>query len=393
MKANVLQLYLSVAMQLVQQYMDSAATPKAGGISPLHLFLKNYFKQHSKYGKRDRNAISEMVYAYFRVGHTYPKTKIEDRILLGSYLCAADNSSIHYLLAQMKISPYEPQHIVEKRVELAKQMFPGFDPASFFPFETALSKGVSKEQYFHSFLQKPCTFIRIAENKNKVLSDLEKNGIEYEEVEDRQSALKILSSKNLSDLDTWKKGWFEVQDLSSQQTADFMHPKKGDHWWDVCAASGGKSLLLLNKEKTIYILASDVRSNILENYKERIKRSMFLNFETRVLDASQEISLDRSFDGILCDVPCSGSGTWQRSPENLHFFKPEDLERYAALQKKILHTALQHIKPGKPLLYITCSAFQQENEANIRSTNHTAAQLINNLDKGADCMFISEIKG
>jgi 16S rRNA (cytosine967-C5)-methyltransferase len=388
MKENVLQLYLTIAIQLVQQYTHSAAQK----FTPLHLFLKSYFKQHSKYGKRDRNAISEMVYAYFRVGHSYPKNKIEERILLGCYLCAGDNSSVHYLLAQLRISPYEPQPAVSKRIELAKQMFLGFDPVSFFPFDVELSNGVTKEQYFHSFLQKPCTFIRIAENRHKVVSDLEKGGIEYEEVEGSESALKILSSKNLSDLDTWKKGWFEVQDLSSQQTAGFMHPRKGDRWWDVCAASGGKSLLLLSKEKDIYILASDVRSNILGNYKERIKRYNFLNFETRVLDASQEIDLNRTFDGILCDVPCSGSGTWQRSPENLYFFTKEELERYATLQQKILQTALQRIKPGKTVLYITCSAFRQENEANILSTDHSSAQLINNLDKGADCMFISEVK-
>ncbi|MCD6066550.1 MAG: tRNA/rRNA cytosine-C5-methylase [Bacteroidetes bacterium] len=389
MKENVLKLYLSIAIQLVQQYTQEASQK----FTPLHLYLKSYFKQYSKYGKRDRNAISELVYAYFRAGHTFPKTKIEERIVLGSYLCANTKESIHYFLAQLQLNSYEPEVNVSKRVEQAKKMFSGFDPASFLPFEIELSTSLSKEDYFHSFLQKASTFIRIAENRHKVLQDLEKNGIEFEPVETNELALKILSTKNLSDLETWKKGYFEVQDLSSQETARFLHPKKGDQWWDVCAASGGKSLLLLSKEKNIYILASDVRKNILENYKERIKRNNFLNFETQVLDASQSFELDKQFDGIICDAPCSGSGTWHRSPENLYFFTQENLLHYSTLQKKILENTLKYIKPGKNLIYITCSAFKEENENVLEAIapNPKSARLINNSDQGADCMFVSEI--
>ena len=385
MKENVIKSYFNTAIELIRQYSDEASQK----FTPLNLFLKAYFKKHSKYGKRDRNAISELIYAYFRVGNTFSKSAIEDRILLGSVLCATEESGIHYFFTKSKLSEYEVEADVKKRIQAAQKHFSSFDPDSFFPFPVEFSDGISREQYFHSFLQKPSTFIRVIKNqKEKVIHDLQKNEIAFEEVTTHENALKINSSKNLNDLDSWKKGMFEIQDLSSQQTVNFLHPKQNDEWWDVCAASGGKSLLLLSKEKNIFIQASDVRKNILENYKERVKRTGFLNFKTEIIDASERVDLNKKFDGIICDVPCSGSGTWHRTPENLFFFTEDTLKHYCSLQKRILENAVGSIKPGKPFIYITCSAFKMENEGNMPASS-VSHEVINNLDKGADCMFIA----
>lgn len=385
MKENVINLYLSTSIQLIEQYIAEANK----SFVPLNQYLKNFFKKNSKYGKRDRNNISELVYAYFRTGNTFPSSKIEERITLGAFLCNTVPDNIFHFLCENKLDSYSPEQDVKKRIKDASKYFPDFRPEHFFPFDIDLSEGVNREAYFHSFLQRPSTFIRVsASMKEKVIHDLQKNEIIFEEVESNGNALKIISNKNLSDLDSWKKGHFEVQDLSSQETANYFYPKSNDQWWDVCAASGGKSLLLLSRERNIYVFATDVRKNILENYKERIKRNNFLNFETRVLDASVETIPDKKFDGIICDAPCSGSGTWHRTPENLFFFTPQLLEHYSVLQKNIVKNALELVKPGKPFIYITCSVFKKENEDNMpaQSGSH---QLINNFDKGADCMFVA----
>ncbi|MDP2388237.1 MAG: RsmB/NOP family class I SAM-dependent RNA methyltransferase [Bacteroidota bacterium] len=389
MKENVVNLYLNTSIQLVEQYIEEANKK----FVPLNAFLKGFFKKHSKYGKRDRNNVSELVYAYFRVGNTFPKDKIEERITLGAFLCNSGSDNILYFLCENKLDSYVPKKEVKDRIKDAAKHFKDFKAKNFFPFDIELSDGLSKEEYFHSFLQKPSTFIRMWGNmRERVIHDLQKNEIAFEEVVSNENALRINSSKNLSDLDSWKKGYFEVQDLSSQQTAEFLHPKANDQWWDVCAASGGKSLLLLSKEKNIYIFASDVRKHILENYKERIKRTNFLNFETKIIDLadseSYKDSINKKFDGIICDAPCSGSGTWHRTPENLFFFTPEKLEYYCDLQNQIVKNTLEYIKPGKPFIYITCSVFKKENEGEMpaQSSSH---QLINNFDKEADCMFIA----
>ena len=73
----------------------------------------------------------------------------------------------------------------------------------------------------------------------------------------------------------------------------------------------------------------------------------------------------RTFDLVLADVPCSGSGTWARIPEQVSFFTPSRLETYGSLQRQILDQLVQQVVPGGNLLYVTCSVFQQENEDQV----------------------------
>ncbi len=65
---------------------------------------------------------------------------------------------------------------------------------------------------------------------------------------------------------------------------------------------------------------------------------------------------------IIADVPCTGSGTWARTPEQLLYFRKEQIEKYTSLQKKILQNVIPHLKKGGHLLYVTCSVFKKENE-------------------------------
>ncbi|HUQ97763.1 MAG TPA: hypothetical protein VM010_08860, partial [Chitinophagaceae bacterium] len=71
----------------------------------------------------------------------------------------------------------------------------------------------------------------------------------------------------------------------------------------------------------------------------------------------------KKFDLIICDAPCSGSGTWGRTPEQLHYFTSDKIETYAQMQKDILQNVSKYLKTGGLLLYSTCSVFEKENEA------------------------------
>ena len=75
-----------------------------------------------------------------------------------------------------------------------------------------------------------------------------------------------------------------------------------------------------------------------------------------------DFAFDKTFDVILCDAPCSGSGTWSRTPEQLFYFEEEKIHYYSNLQKKIAETASWLLKPGGYFLYSTCSVFRAENE-------------------------------
>ncbi len=136
--------------------------------------------------------------------------------------------------------------------------------------------------------------------------------------------------------------------------------------WDCCAAPGGKTLILAARLPEAEILASDVSARRLQQMQSRFQTGTRpAQVRTAVLDAAALAPSDTlgKFDLILCDVPCSGTGTLARNPEIRHRLRAEDLPRQAQRQRAILTNALQHLAPGGRLVYSTCSLEPEENEA------------------------------
>ena len=148
--------------------------------------------------------------------------------------------------------------------------------------------------------------------------------------------------------------------------------------WDCCAAPGGKTLMLARRLGVAEILASDVSAKRLALMSARLRRYGYAEgVRTVVADASGSVNaaisakvnsvkndagLEGMFDLILCDVPCSGTGTLARNPEIRHRLRPEEFERQAVRQCAILAGALARLAPGGRLVYSTCSLEQEENE-------------------------------
>ena len=101
---------------------------------------------------------------------------------------------------------------------------------------------------------------------------------------------------------------------------------------------------------------------------------------------------------IICDAPCTGSGTWSRTPEQLSFFNLNDLEKYSGIQKRIAGNVVPHLKKDGIFVYITCSVFKEENEAVagfIRDTLHLNLlhqEILKGFDWRADNMFVAVFK-
>jgi 16S rRNA (cytosine967-C5)-methyltransferase len=191
-----------------------------------------------------------------------------------------------------------------------------------------------------------------------------------------------------------------VQDYSSQRIAEFLqfkiqNSKLKTTLWDCCAASGGKSILASDTLKNIQLTVSDVRPAILRNLEERFERAGIKNYESAVADLTNPaFTIHHSpFNIILCDTPCSGSGTWGRTPEQLYFFTGEKISEYAVLQKKIIKNIIPEIADNGYLLYITCSVFRKENEEMVSFIQQNSAlelvkmELLKGYDKKADSMF------
>ena len=111
------------------------------------------------------------------------------------------------------------------------------------------------------------TYRKVAETPFKHLKITGGNitNIAFEQSNGQPHALSVSQRTKLDSLKSFNKGHFEIQDISSQQTGNFFKPQPNEHWYDCCAASGGKSLLLHSIEPSIHITVSDKRNSILEN--------------------------------------------------------------------------------------------------------------------------------
>jgi 16S rRNA (cytosine967-C5)-methyltransferase len=139
--------------------------------------------------------------------------------------------------------------------------------------------------------------------------------------------------------------------------------KRAPQIWDCCAAPGGKTLLLARRRDGAEMLATDGSAKRLAQMKARLKQYSYADrVRCEVLDATANRNADAKFDLILCDVPCSGTGTLARNPEIRHLLRAEDLQRQSTRQRAILSSALRHLAPGGRLVYSTCSLEPEENE-------------------------------
>ncbi|QGZ95516.1 RsmB/NOP family class I SAM-dependent RNA methyltransferase [Terricaulis silvestris] len=161
------------------------------------------------------------------------------------------------------------------------------------------------------------------------------------------------------------KGWFEVQDEGSQLAALLSGAEPGMQVADVCAGGGGKTLalaaLMQNKGQ---IFAHDVDGRRLAPLKERLDRAGVRNAQIRAPMRTKDAleDLRERMDVVFVDAPCTGSGTWRRSPDSKWRLRPNALLKRRDEQQQALAMAAPLVKPGGRLMYVTCSVLPEENE-------------------------------
>lgn len=368
-------------MRYIWQHIEDIIKSYDGSL-PLSHFLRKYYKQFPKLGSRDRKMLSEMTYSWYRCGKTIDKSlTLDEQITTAIRLCKTENKHLLRLTVDVQVNT--------DSVDMSKT----------FPYEVEISEGIDKHAWLQSMLTQPDLFIRIRKNKERLLEIIEEHGVAYKEITDNCIAL-----PNGTKIDQWLPEFaYVVQDASSQETGSYFQPQPYEQWWDCCSGAGGKSLLLKDKEPLVDITASDTRKTILKNLKDRFRTHSHILPKVYQADVSKlpevkDIMPDNQFDHIICDVPCTGSGTWARTPEQMYFFNTKDINHFATRQKEILKNAITFLKPGGSLFYITCSVFKSENEdviATILPDKHLSIEQstsLNGIDKQADSMYIAVIK-
>ncbi|MGY4386010.1 16S rRNA (cytosine967-C5)-methyltransferase [Pedobacter sp. UYP24] len=366
------------------------------GVLPLHRFLFAYFKQNKQMGSSDRRWATRYIYSFFRLGNALKNESQLQRLAIADFLCNHTSSLIiDSYLPDLKDQVAES---VVHKVELIEKAYPEFKLEDLFDFNAAISSAIEKDDFYTSYLTQPDLFLRIKAAHLKVVTD----ELLAVDVPFTQLSEKTIALPNGTKLDHLLKSqkYYQVQDLSSQKTGDFFAPEKWDYWWDCCAASGGKSLLLHDLEPQIQLLVSDVRENSLNNLDERFQEAGLKKYQKKVLDLlknnDQELH-HYEFDGIILDAPCSGSGTWGRTPEMLYYFDEQKVTYFSKLQKSIATNVVKYLKQGKPLIYITCSVFTEENEEVVKWLTENLPLKVERMDviKGyndkADTMFAARL--
>ncbi len=366
---------------------------------PLHRFLVMYFKKNKQMGSSDRRWVSRYVYSFFRLGRALKdllRTNPVERLAIADFLCNATPG----LIAE-KYLPNLMDQIslpVAAKLVLIQDLYPAFSLSDVFTFDAHLSEGIDKDVFLQSYFTQPDLFIRVSEmHAGHLLKTLKLEGISVKEI---GPATLVMPNGTKLEKVLPDQRHYQVQDLSSQKTGTYFQPKPYEYWWDCCAASGGKSLLLHQLEPKVQLLVSDVRENSLHNLDERFQVAGIKKYQKKVLDLLQNNEQDLhdyEFDGIILDAPCSGSGTWGRTPEMLSQFEDHKIAYFSKLQKNIASNVIKYLKPGKPLIYITCSVFKEENEEVIAYLEETLGlktevmEVIKGYNDKADTMFVARL--
>jgi 16S rRNA (cytosine967-C5)-methyltransferase len=382
------QSYLNSAVHIIGAYR---------GDEPLSAFLKKYFSKNKKFGSRDRKQVAHLCYCFFRLGKAIMELPGEQRILIGLFLCSTQSNEILQQIrpewnSQVDASPAQKLSLIAVPLVIT----------DVFPWNKQISDGLDHKKFCESFFVQPNLYLRIRPRHEQSVKDkLLTSGISFTEIE--PACLSLSNATKIEEIIEVDKEAV-VQDLSSQQIVKFLelpiaHCPLPIRAWDCCAGSGGKSLLFYDRFPNVDLTVSDVRESIMANLKKRFAKAGITKYHSFAADITKVdlpfTSQHSLFDLIICDAPCTGSGTWSRTPEQLYFFDSKKIDKYTLLQRKIVTNVIPYLKPGGVFAYVTCSVFKKENEDIVRyieqqfSLHMIEMKLLKGYESKADSMFVS----
>lgn len=318
---------------------------------PLDLFLNHYFRSNKALGSKDRQLIAGAVY-----GMTRWKGLLDH--LIGPSVSWEQRYAIYrsFQPAQYLLVNTIPMHV---RVSFPKELF------------ALLEEDFGQEKAMHlcqvNNTEAPVV-VRVNPLKTNRDALLAKWQPYYDVTACDTSSFGIQFKKRvpLTAMLEFKEGYFEIQDEASQLVGALLQAEPGQQIMDYCAGAGGKTLAfahLLQNKGQIYL--HDIRPHILEQAKKRLCRAGIQNAQFLAEGHHGIGKLQKKMDWVLADVPCSGTGTLRRNPDQKWKFSLALLNRLVGQQRMIFEKALRFVKPGGKIIYSTCSILRAENEKQI----------------------------
>lgn len=212
----------------------------------------------------------------------------------------------------------------------------------------------------------PPTVFRVVANRanqSEILARLTAAGAELESSDIVDGAWRVSGATSLL-RELSAVGEIYLQDEASQLVARELKVKRGERVLDLCAAPGGKTTLMADRsEDAAFIVAADLSETRMGTVLNTMHLHELKSIQPTIVDGVESLPFVKSsFDKVLVDAPCSGTGTLRRNPEIRWRLTPVDIVKLAEQQKQILRRAVEMVKPGGRLVYSTCSVQREENE-------------------------------
>jgi 16S rRNA (cytosine967-C5)-methyltransferase len=350
--------------------------------------IEHAFRHHRKWGKRDRHFVAttvfEMVRWWRRIWALTGKEPTGD-------LDSLRRAVTIYLQLQGETLPAWLPKVPEFRV-LSDQLEGLRTKRAIWHSVPDWFDEVGSEAFGEAWedilvaLNQPAQVVLRANSLRCEVKDLQAllhtAGIESNLDDSLPHGLILHERENVFKTEAFQRGFFEVQDGSSQMIAPLLGVDPGMRVIDACAGAGGKTLHLAALMKNSgRIIALDISQRKLGELKLRARRAGVQNVEVREIESHKVIKrLHSSADRMLLDVPCTGVGVLRRNPDTKWKLGPDRLQELLRIQSQILDDYSLMVKPGGRMVYATCSILPQENKD----------QVVKFLERNSEWIFIEE---
>ncbi len=335
--------------------------------------IEQLLLSNKKWGARDRSFIAEHFYTiirYYRLycygaGLTEISSNADEWQVLGTYFIDKDiELPVWPEWADLDAEAIKARMAEGRTIRKIKESVPDW-------LDELGSKelGSKWDEELHALNQTAHLCIRVNTLKataESVADFLRTEAVEFTISDEVPNAIIIHSKKNLRNSYAYKSGWFEMQDISSQQVAPLLDPRPAMTVIDACAGAGGKALniaaLMHGKGE---IIAIDLYPEKLKELEARARRNGVANIKTVGYTDGMEGNYRGEADRLLLDVPCTATGVIRRNPDTKWKLQPEALDTLKELQQDLLQRYSIMLKEGGIMVYATCSILPSENEGQI----------------------------
>ncbi|MDQ8187459.1 RsmB/NOP family class I SAM-dependent RNA methyltransferase [Pelagicoccus sp. SDUM812002] len=326
--------------------------------------IHELFRAQGKFGSKDRRLYRELIYTYLRYQPWLESSYANQDSFMDKLIClSAPTDEIQTLYPTLKdraplaIPSDQRFRSLGRDDDDLEQLLPDW-------FTSHTQRSPSPESLLN-LVTRPPLWLRIQKDPREDLVDRLKakaNPAQAERIEKHPNVPDCIHAPSdfpLANHPCFLEGDVEIQDISSQILLHLLKEAPKGSWLDACAGAGGKTLQLANLLKPYgKVTAYDKRSSALRELHSRAKRSGLKNIS--VLD---QRPTEGSYNGVLVDAPCSGSGTWRRHPYLMRQTREDEIFDYAKTQLAILKSYAPLVAEGGILVYSTCSLSRYENEA------------------------------